>query len=91
MKIYKYTINKRLVGKEQSIDIPIPRMFYNIEFYNDEITLWYGVNDDKNAIQQTLTYIVLHTGDEVPNDLIFCKTVIDHKCGLVYHVFIRYK
>jgi len=87
MQINKYTLKKELIGVPQSINLPMQRRVYHVDFFQSDIRIWYGVEDNENVIHEPVWFVILYTGDRVPNDLHFFKTVIDHRAGLVYHIF----
>lgn len=84
MKIYKYIVDKTKIGIQQSIKIPRHGELIKVEFFNNEVCMWYIVTPSDVLI--SAPFIVTFTGDTLPDESTYLGTAIDHERKIVYHL-----
>jgi hypothetical protein len=84
MKIFKYTLNRNIIGKPQVIQMPRHGMFLHAQLINGQICMWFCITEDDKPIG--VPFIVNYTGEELPTDSTYLATVVSHSNELVYHI-----
>lgn len=84
MKIFKYLLDKNIIGKTQIVKLPAHGTFMHAEFFNKQICLWFCITEGDRLF--SAAFVVNFTGDELDIDSTYLATVIDHESGHVYHI-----
>lgn len=84
MKIFKYKLDKNIIGKAQIVKIPSHGAFLHADFFNKQICMWFCITEDDRL--SSTAFVVDFTGDELDINSTYLTTVIDHESGLVYHI-----
>lgn len=88
------TIHKQILAwngtDEVEVEIPVGSHHLDIQMQGKHITVWY-VCDPKEELMERLTFRVVGTGWELPDDFIqkhFWLKTIQHD-GYVWHIFLK--
>lgn len=84
MKIFKYILNKSIIGAPQIIKLHRHGLLVHSDFFNNEICMWYCVTEPDELVSQS--FIINHTGDELDINSDYLATVIDKENKIVYHI-----
>ncbi len=78
MKVYKYK-----TATDGTVDLPEGAKVIHAELFGHEITLWCII--DPSERNETRKFVIVGTGQEIPNDLIHIQSFIQPP--FVWHIF----
>ena len=85
--IYKYRLN----DKNTTVSLPVGYkiLHVGVQGFNSVCT-WIMIDTDETAVED-VTFTLIYTGQEIPNNVTYVGTAIINELNLVFHVFVNDK